>query len=118
LIQDLAAASQLVRWLEIDRARRERVTKNPTDRERLETARAYYWLGIVEARSLDGFWVSLSERHFEAAIRADSRGPFAVRAYARLEETQILGYGGASGLHLPSDVWTNLKELRELMGVE
>jgi hypothetical protein len=42
----------------------------------------------------------------------------AVRAYARLEETQILGYGGASGLHLPSDVWTNLKELRELMGVE
>lgn len=118
LIQDLAAASQLVRWLEIDRARRKRVTKNPTDRERLETARAYYWLGIVEARSLDGFWVSLSERHFEAAIRADSRGPFAVRAYARLEETQILGYGGASGLHLPSDVWTNLKELRELMGVE
>jgi len=118
LIQDLAAASQLVRWLEIDRTRRERVTKNPTDRERLETARAYYWLGIVEARSLDGFWVSLSERHFEAAIRSDPRGPLAVRAYARLEETQILGYGGASGLHLPSDVWTNLKELRELMGVE
>jgi hypothetical protein len=118
LIQDLAAASQLVRWLEIDRARRERVTKNATDRERLNTARAYYWLGIVEARSLDGFWVSLSERHFEAAIRADPRGPFAERAYARLEETQILGYGGASGLHLPADVWTNLKELRELMGVE
>ncbi len=118
LIQDLAAASQLVRWLEIDRARRERVTKNPTDRERLNTAQAYYWLGVVEARSLDGFWVSLSERHFEAAIRSDPRGPLAVRAYARLEETQILGYGGASGLHLPSDVWTNLKELRELMGVE
>jgi hypothetical protein len=118
LIQDLAAASQLVRWLEIDRARRERVTKNPTDRERLNTAQAYYWLGVVEARSLDGFWVSLSERHFEAAIRSDPRGPLAVRAYARLEETQILGYGGASGLHLPADVWTNLKELRELMGVE
>ena len=118
LIQDLAAASQLVRWLEIDRARRERVTKNPTESERLNTARAYYWLGIVEARSLDGFWVSLSERHFEAAIRSDPRGPLAVRAYARLEETQILGYGGASGLHLPSDVWTNLKELRELMGVD
>jgi hypothetical protein len=118
LIQDLAAASQLVRWLEIDRARRERVTKNATDSERLNTARAYYWLGIVETRSLDGFWVSLSERHFEAAIHSDPRGPFAVRAYARLEETQILGYGGASGMHLPADVWTNLKELRELMGVE
>jgi hypothetical protein len=118
LIQDLAAASQLVRWLEIDRARRERVTKNPTDSERLETARAYYWLGVVETRSLDGFWVSLSERHFEAAIRSDPTGPFAERAYARLEEAQVLGYGGASGDHLPSDVWTNLKELRELIGVE
>jgi hypothetical protein len=118
LIQDLAAASQLVRWLELDRARREQVTKNPTPRERLDTARAYYWLGVVEARSLDGFWVSLSERHLEASIRADPRGPFAERAYARLEETQVLGYGGASGVHLPADVWTNLKELRELMGVE
>jgi hypothetical protein len=118
LIQDLAAASQLVRWLEIDRTRRERVTKNPTRRERLDTARAYYWLGVVETRSLDGFWVSLSERHFEAAIRSDPTGPFAERAYARLEEAQVLGYGGASGMHLPADVWTNLKELRELMGVE
>jgi hypothetical protein len=118
LIQDLAAASQLVRWLELDRARRESVTKNPSDRERLETAQAYYWLGVVEARSLDGFWVNLSERHLEAAIRSDPKGPFAERAYARLEETQVLGYGGASGSHLPADVWTNLKELRELIGVE
>lgn len=118
LIQDLAAASQLVRWLEMDRARREGVTKNATRRERLDTARAYYWLGVVEERSLDGFWVSLSERHLEAAIRSDPKGPFAERSYARLEETQVLGYGGASGVHLPADVWSNLKELRELMGVE
>jgi hypothetical protein len=118
LIQDLAAASQFVRWLEKDGARRAAKTKNPTRRERLDRARANYWLGVVEARSLDGFWVSLSERHFEFAIRSDPRGPFAERAYARLEEAQILGYGGASGSHLPADVWTNLKELRELMGVD
>jgi hypothetical protein len=118
LIQDLAAASQLVRWLELDRARREAVTKNPSKRERLDTARAYYWLGVVEARSLDGFWVNLSERHFEAAIRSDPTGPFAQRAYARLEETQVLGYGGASGVHLPADVWSNLKELRELIAIQ
>ncbi len=79
---------------------------------------AYYWLGVVEARSLDGFWVNLSERHFEAAIRADPKGSFAKSAYARLEETQVLGYGGASGDPLPADVWTNLKTLREIMGVE
>jgi len=115
LIQDLASASLLVRWLEEDRARRESVTRNPTARERSETAQAYYWLGVVEARSLDGFWVNLSERHLESAIRADPKGPFAKKAYARLEETQFLGYGGASGNELPADVLTNLRELRELI---
>jgi hypothetical protein len=115
LIQDLAAASLLVRWLEEDRARRESVTRNPTAKERSDTAQAYYWLGVVEARSLDGFWVNLSERHLESAIRADPKGPFARKAYARLEETQFLGYGGASGNDLPADVVTNLRELRELI---
>lgn len=115
LVQDLAAASLLVRWLEEDRARRESVTRNPTAKERSDTAQAYYWLGVVEARSLDGFWVNLSERHLESAIRADPKGPFAKKAYARLEETQFLGYGGASGNDLPADVMTNLRELRELI---
>jgi hypothetical protein len=118
LIQDLAAASQLVRYLEADRAKMQEVTRNRTASERNSTSRAYYWLGIVEARSLDGFWVNQSEAHFEAAIRSDPRGPFAELAYAQLEETQVLGFGGASGEDLPADIWTNLKELRELMGVE
>ncbi|MBK7948939.1 MAG: hypothetical protein IPK00_09390 [Deltaproteobacteria bacterium] len=115
LIQDLAAASLLVRWLEEDRARRETVTRNPTAKERSDTSQAYYWLGVVEARSLDGFWVNLSERHLESAIRADPKGSYAKKAYARLEETQFLGYGGASGNELPADVVTNLRELRELI---
>jgi len=118
LVQDLAAASQLVRWLESDRARRVNVTKNPTPAERRDTAQAYYSLGVVESRSLDGFWVSLSERHLEAAIRSDPTGPIAEVAYAKLEETQMLGYGGSSGVHLPADVWTNLRELRGLMKLE
>ena len=54
----------------------------------------------------------------EAAIRADPKGPWAELAYAQLEETQVLGFGGASSHHLPPDVWTGLRELRELMGRE
>lgn len=118
LVHDLAAASQLVRFLEIDRARRSASGRNPTEAERLETSRAYYWLGVVESRSLDGFWINLSERHFEAAIRADPQGPWAERAYAQLEETQVLGFGGASGEYLPPDIWARLKELRELMNID
>ncbi len=118
LIQDLAAASELVQWLEQDRASRLGVTRNLTAKERADAARAYYWLGVVEARSLDGFWVNLSERHLEAAIRADPHGPLAKKAYALLEENQILGYGGASGVDLPTDVWNLLHELRELIGIK
>ena len=118
LVQDLAAASQLTGWLEVDRALRLKVSKNPTPDQRQDTAQAYLSLGVVESRSLDGFWVSLSERHLEAAIRSDPTGPVAELAYAKLEEAQMLGYGGSSGVHLPADVWTNLKELRQLMKLE
>ena len=69
LIQDLAAASLLVRYLEDDRVRVRAEGRNRTADEKREASRAYYWLATVEARSLDGFWVNLSERHFEAAIR-------------------------------------------------
>lgn len=118
LIQDLAAASQLVAWLEQDRANATLANRNRTKEERNHAALAYYWLGVVEARSLDGFWINLSERHLEAAIRADPKGPLAEKAYSLLEETQVLGYGGSSGVHLPTDVWNLLRELRELMGLE
>ncbi len=118
LVQDLAAASHLVRWLELDRAGSLETTRSRTAKEKKQTAQAYYWLGVVEARSLDGFWVNLSERHLEAAIRSDPKGSFAEEAYARLEEIQVLGFGGASGNHLPADVWSNLRDLRVLMGIE
>jgi hypothetical protein len=118
LVQDLAAASHLVRWLEADRAQTLATTRSRTPKEKRQTAQAYYWLGVVEARSLDGFWVNLSERHLEAAIRSDPKGPHAENAYARLEEIQVLGFGGSSGNHLPADVWSNLRDLRVLMGIE
>jgi hypothetical protein len=118
LIQDLAAASQLVAWLEQDRVSATTQSRNRTPKERNDAALAYYWLGVVEARSLDGFWINLSERHLEAAIRSDPKGPLAEKAYSLLEETQVLGYGGSSGVHLPTDVWNLLLELRELMGIE
>jgi hypothetical protein len=77
LIQDLAAASQLVAWLEQDRVTATTQSRNRTTKERNDAALAYYWLGVVEARSLDGFWINLSERHLEAAIRSDPKGPLA-----------------------------------------
>jgi len=76
---------------------------------------AFYLLGVIEARSVDSWWVPQTELHLEAAIRADPRGPYAAKAYAMLEEYVVMGYGGLSRDLLPADVAAQLAELRGLI---
>jgi len=78
-------------------------------------AEAYYLLGVIEARSVDSWWVPQTELHLEAAIRADPHGPYAQQAYAMLEEYIVMGYGGLSRDLLPADVAAQLAELRGLI---
>jgi len=81
-------------------------------------AEALYLLGLTGYRSIDDYWVPQTEFNLEAAIRLDPKGPFAAPAYGLLEEYVVLGYGGASGKHLPADVWARLAELRRLIDGE
>ena len=53
-------------------------------------AEAYYLLGVIEARSVDSWWVPQTELHLEAAIRTDPHGPYAEKAYAMLEEYVVM----------------------------
>jgi hypothetical protein len=78
-------------------------------------AEAYYLLGVIEARTVDSYWVPQTELHLEAAIRADPRGPFAEPAYAALEEYVLVGYGGLAPEVLPAEVRTHLADLRALI---
>ena len=78
-------------------------------------AEAYYLLGVIEARSVDSWWVPQTELHLEAAIRTDPHGPYAEKAYAMLEEYVVMGYGGLSRELLPADVAAQLAELRGLI---
>jgi tetratricopeptide (TPR) repeat protein len=103
LVYDLLASSLLLQYID--------ETKKPPS----SLAEAFYLLGLVEARSVDAYWVPQTEFHLEAAIRLDPKGPFADDAYALLEEYTVLGYGGSSGIHLPADVWTKLGELRAMI---
>jgi hypothetical protein len=80
-----------------------------------ELAEAFYLLGVTEARSVDAFWVPYADFHLEMAIRVDPHGPFAVPAFELLKSQLELGYGGSSGVHLPTDVAVTLKELKKLM---
>jgi hypothetical protein len=78
-------------------------------------AEAYYLLGVIEARTVDSYWVPQTELHLEAAIRADPRGRFAEPAYAALEEYVLVGYGGLAPEVLPAEVRAHLADLRALI---
>jgi hypothetical protein len=78
-------------------------------------AEAYYLLGVIEARTVDSYWVPQTELHLEAAIRADPRGAFAEPAYAALEEYVLVGYGGLDPEAIPAPVRAHLAELRALI---
>jgi tetratricopeptide (TPR) repeat protein len=105
-VSDLLASSLLFRF--IDTARQRRVD----DRD---LAEAFYLLGLIEARGVDSYWVPQAEFHLEAAIRLDPKGPIARPAYALLEQSLAIGYGGTSAETLPLDLWTKLNELRALV---
>ena len=103
LVYDLMASSVLHRY--VDRA----------GEGAPGLAEAFYLLGVIEARTVDSYWVPQAEFHLEAAVRADPSGPFARPAYDLLEEYIVIGYGGSSGVHVPPDVADKLAELRGLV---
>ena len=74
-------------------------------------AEAYFLLGVVEARSVDSYWLPQAEAHLEAAVRAAPASPAAASAYALLEEYMVVGFGGAGEEALTSEAWETLRDL-------
>jgi hypothetical protein len=103
LVGDLLASSVLLRFIDAG------------GRTDAQLAEAYYLLGIAEIRSVDAFWVPQAEFHFEASIRTEPQGAYAMESYALLEESILMGYSGSSGLHLPIDVQVTLEELKRMV---
>jgi hypothetical protein len=102
-VYDIAASSLLLGLIEEGGAERGRL------------AEAYYLLGVVEARSVDSYWLPQAEHHLEAAIRLAPGSPAAADAYALLEEYVVVGFGGANEEALPRDAWERLRELDQLI---
>ncbi len=105
-ITDLVASGLLLRFIDEAHGARDRTA---------ELAEAYYWLGKVEARSADSFWVPQAPFHLELAIRLDPGGAHAEDALALYEEQLAFGYGGIESEVLPVDLWSTLSELRTLV---
>lgn len=105
-ITDLVASALLLRFVDEAHAASDRTP---------ELAEAYFWLGKVEARSADSFWVPQASFHLELAIRLDPKGKHAEEALMLYEEQLAFGYGGIESEILPVDLWTTLSELRKLV---
>ena len=103
LVADLQASAWLLQTIEQD------------ERPRPELAQAFYLLGVVEGRNVEGYWVPQTDAHLEAAIRLDPGGPVAGSSYDLLEEYLITGYAGIQETRLPEDLRRRLSELLELM---
>jgi len=88
------------------------VATHPTDKTHL--AEAYYLLGIAESY-IRSSWIPETEFFLETAIRLDPTSSLAEKAYTFLEEYTLSRYTGSSGVHLPSEVQTNLNELHQLI---
>lgn len=103
LIEDLEASAMLLQYID------------GSDEDDPRLGEAYYWLGFVEARGVDGYWVPQTEAHLEAAIRTDPQGEYASPAYALLESYVRLGYGVDDDVELPEEESERLLALRELL---
>lgn len=80
-----------------------------------QQAEAYYLLGVAESYMPRTSWISETEFYLETAVRLAPTSPFGKKAFAFLEEYLAMGYSGALGLHLPSDVQKRLDDLRNLV---
>jgi len=84
----------------------------------VELAEAYYLMGITESRIGRNYWLTQASHFFETAIRLAPAAPFALEAYARLEEEVLMLYEGVDAERIPSGDLERLTELRALMNDE
>jgi len=82
-------------------------------------AEAYYMLGVLEARTI-GLYSALPsmERFWEAAIRTAPDSPYALEAYALLEESAATAFSGELPFEQTDETFARLAELRALIGIE
>lgn len=109
LVSDLALSASL----------RELVSSTDGDVTPEDLAEAYYMLGVLEARTT-GLYSALPnmERFWEAAIRTAPDSPYAVEAYALLEEYAATTFSGDLPFERTDETFARLAELRSLIGIK
>jgi hypothetical protein len=81
-----------------------------------ELALAFWLLAVLDARIAAPLRLSDEELYLEAALRAAPSGPYAERAYERIEEIVLVDYGAMRTQDLPEEARARLAALRRAMG--
>ncbi|HVH07224.1 MAG TPA: hypothetical protein VNE71_14630 [Myxococcota bacterium] len=81
-----------------------------------ELARAFWLLGVLDARITPPLRLSDEEVYMEAALRTGPSGPYGERAYERIEELLLIDYGAVRIDDLPEEARARLSELRRWRG--
>jgi hypothetical protein len=79
-----------------------------------EQAEALYQLGLTYDLIGGMGMPSLSEDYFELCIRKSPHTETSKKCFAHFEQSQIEGFSGSSGIHIPKDVQNRINELRSL----
>lgn len=111
--------ANLVSDLSLSASLRRMVASEDGDLSPAQIAEAYYMLGVLEARTT-GLYSALPnmERFWEAAIRSAPDSPYAVEAYALLEEYAATTFSGDLPFERTDETFAYLAELRSLIGLE
>lgn len=78
-----------------------------------ERAEAYYLLGEAYNGLIDQDLGSLQEMYYKACIHDRPHSDLSIKCYKSLEEANILGYSGTTGLRLPPNIKLRLRHLKE-----
>ena len=79
-------------------------------------AEAYYLLGVLEVEIGRSYWVTPAPFLLEQAVRIAPDAPFAMDAFALLEQELLMSYEGADEDVLPAEDVARLRELESLLG--
>jgi hypothetical protein len=111
--------SQLVSDLVLSAGLRDLTASQDVDIGPARLAEAYYMLGVLEARTI-GLYSALPsmERFWEAAIRTAPESPYALEAYALLEESAATTFSGELPFEQTDESFARLAELRRLIGID
>jgi hypothetical protein len=79
-----------------------------------ELSEALFQLGLVYDLIGEMGTPSMAEDYFELCIRKSPHTETSKKCFAHFEQSQIEGFSGTSGIHIPQDIQTRINELRSL----